>query len=205
VTDADDSPPGNTVTCGATGRVTLKTALDLGRRGLEEGGGGGFGIHTVLAAGKDNSRVKASGNMSVADIEAIFDAKWAPGRNIYGGSGGSLEPPGPLLTHPHTVYMAYSECLPTRLTPLAERTCFSQVGGRHRARPRGPGGALAGVPPRALRPHARPVHHGLQGRGRPGGLPVSPGRHNDFNVYTYCPRAPARLPRARKTPSWPKS
>ena len=35
-----------------------------------------------------------------------------------GGSGGSLEPPGPLLeppapllTHLHTVYMAYSECL----------------------------------------------------------------------------------------------
>jgi hypothetical protein len=24
------------------------------------------------------------------------------------GSGGSLEPPGPLLTHLHTVYMAYS-------------------------------------------------------------------------------------------------
>ena len=38
-----------------------------------------------------------------------------------------LEPPGPLLTHLYTVYMAYSECLPTRLNPLAERTCFSQV------------------------------------------------------------------------------
>ena len=38
-----------------------------------------------------------------------------------------LEPPGPLLTHLHAVYMAYSECLPTRLNPLAERTCFSQV------------------------------------------------------------------------------
>ena len=25
--------------------------------------------------------------------------------------------------------MAYSECLPTRLNPLAERTCFSQVPG----------------------------------------------------------------------------
>jgi hypothetical protein len=51
-----------------------------------------------------------------------------------GGSGGSLEPPGPLLespgpllTHLHTVYIAYSECLPTRLNPLAESTCFSQV------------------------------------------------------------------------------
>jgi hypothetical protein len=38
-----------------------------------------------------------------------------------------LEPPGPLLTHLHTVYMAYSECLPTRLNLLAERTRFSQV------------------------------------------------------------------------------
>ena len=49
------------------------------------------------------------------------------------GSGGSLEPPGPLLetpgpllTHLHTIYIGYSECLPTRLNPLAERTCFSQ-------------------------------------------------------------------------------
>ena len=47
-----------------------------------------------------------------------------------GGSGGSLEPPGPLLEPPghlHTVYMAYSEYLPTHLNPLAKRTCFSQV------------------------------------------------------------------------------
>jgi hypothetical protein len=56
------------------------------------------------------------------------------GSNRQGGSGGSLEPPGPLLglpgpllTHLHTVYMACSECLPTRLNPLAERTCFSQA------------------------------------------------------------------------------
>ena len=63
---------------------------------------------------------------------------WAPSREQHiGDSGGSLEPPGPLglflkppgplLTHFHTVYMAYSEFLPTRLKPLAERTCFSQV------------------------------------------------------------------------------
>jgi hypothetical protein len=38
-----------------------------------------------------------------------------------------LEHHGPLLMHLHTVYMAYSECLPTRLNPLAERTCFSQA------------------------------------------------------------------------------
>jgi hypothetical protein len=36
-----------------------------------------------------------------------------------------LEHPGPLLTHLHTVYTADSERLPTRLNPLAERTCFS--------------------------------------------------------------------------------
>jgi hypothetical protein len=54
------------------------------------------------------------------------------GKQHIGGSGGSLEPPGPLLetpgprlTHLHTVYIAYSVCLPTRLNPLAERTCFS--------------------------------------------------------------------------------
>jgi hypothetical protein len=44
-----------------------------------------------------------------------------------GGSGGPLDPPGPIPTHSHTGYMAYSQCLPTRLNPLAERTCFSQV------------------------------------------------------------------------------
>jgi hypothetical protein len=41
--------------------------------------------------------------------------------------GPLLDPPGPLLTHLHTVYIAYSECLPTRLTPLAEGACSSQV------------------------------------------------------------------------------
>jgi hypothetical protein len=51
-----------------------------------------------------------------------------------GGSGGSLEPPVPLLEPPgtlltrlQTVYIAYFECLPTRLSPLAERTCFPLV------------------------------------------------------------------------------
>ena len=44
-----------------------------------------------------------------------------------GGPGGSLEPHGPLPMHLHTVFMTYSECLPTILTPLAERTCFSQA------------------------------------------------------------------------------
>ena len=67
-----------------------------------------------------------------------------PYREKYiGGSGGSLEPPGrlleppgPLLTHLHTVYIAYSECLLTRLNPLAERTCFSQATSTSRPRSR---------------------------------------------------------------------
>ena len=68
------------------------------------------------------------------------------------GSGGSLEPPGPLLeppgpllTHLHTVYIAYSECLPTRLNPLAERTCFSQASGSSSTSPpRSPPSARTG-------------------------------------------------------------
>jgi hypothetical protein len=38
-----------------------------------------------------------------------------------------LNPLGLFITHLHTIYMAYSECIPTRLNPPAERTCFSQV------------------------------------------------------------------------------
>jgi hypothetical protein len=49
-------------------------------------------------------------------------------RGPSGLRGPSLEPPGPLLTQVlHNVYMAYSECIFTRLNPLAERTCFSQA------------------------------------------------------------------------------
>jgi hypothetical protein len=50
------------------------------------------------------------------------------GRNIilYGAQGGSLDPPGPTPMPLYTVYMEYSECTPTLLNPLAERTCFSQ-------------------------------------------------------------------------------
>jgi hypothetical protein len=65
---------------------------------------------------------------------AAFEKGVAVREQQIGGSGGSLEPPGPLLappghllTHLHTVYIAYIECLPTRLNPPAERTCFSQV------------------------------------------------------------------------------
>jgi hypothetical protein len=62
---------------------------------------------------------------------ALFDDDFAnawftPGRKRYGVQGAHyLEPPGPLLTHLHAVCMSYSECLPTRLNPLAKRPCFS--------------------------------------------------------------------------------
>jgi hypothetical protein len=49
------------------------------------------------------------------------------GERHRGVQGGSEEPLGPLITHLHTVYMAYSECLPIHLNPMAERTCFSQM------------------------------------------------------------------------------
>jgi hypothetical protein len=51
------------------------------------------------------------------------------------GSGGSLKPPGPLrLMRLHTVHMEYSECFPTLLHPLAERTSFPQARRRRRSR-----------------------------------------------------------------------
>ena len=77
--------------------------------------------------------LEVSADVSTKLVRHILDDVWA-GEQQRGGSGGSLEPPGlhleppgPLLTRLHTVYMAYSERLPTRLNPLAERTCFSQV------------------------------------------------------------------------------
>ena len=63
-----------------------------------------------------------------------------------------LEPPGSLFTHLHTVFMACSEYLPTRLNPLAERTCFCQVRGRLLAYYNGPSGlaSLCGDNPEEL-------------------------------------------------------
>ena len=55
-------------------------------------------------------------------------AQGATDRGVQGAHlnphGPLFEPPGPLLTHLHTVCMACSECLPTGLNPLAERTLF---------------------------------------------------------------------------------
>ena len=76
------------------------------------------------------------GYLGAADRSEIAVGQCGRREQQIGGSGGSLEPhgpllepPGPLLTHLHTVYMAHSERLPTRVTPLVERTCFSQVRG----------------------------------------------------------------------------
>jgi hypothetical protein len=72
---------------------------------------------------------------------------WRAGMKERGGSGGSLEPCGPLPMHLHTVYMAYSGCLPTLLNTLAARTCFSQALSWRtpRARPRRAGGITCTV------------------------------------------------------------
>ena len=43
----------------------MSYALKCVQSGPDEQPGGGFGIHTVLAAGIDGSRSKASGNLSV--------------------------------------------------------------------------------------------------------------------------------------------
>jgi hypothetical protein len=82
--------------------------------------------------------VRDQGTPPAADAApAAADAADAPkwtfgaGSNRSGVQGAHLnphgplfEPPGPLLTHLHTVCMACSECLPTGLNPLAERTLF---------------------------------------------------------------------------------
>ena len=89
VQDADDSCQNNICQCGATGRVALKVSGAV-RRLEEWGPSPGFGLHTVLAAGEGNSRARASGNMSVSDVETIFDAKWASA--LAKGHEGTTEP-----------------------------------------------------------------------------------------------------------------
>jgi hypothetical protein len=92
--------------------------------------------------------------------------------------------PGPLLTHLHTVYMAYSECLRTRWNPLAERTGYprcdscllcikegSDSGATARVGP-GPARARTAGPCLASQVHGRArrangVRSGRDGRKRP--------------------------------------
>ena len=69
------------------------------------------------------------------DPDSGFSVAWDAGSDREGVQGAHLnplglflDPPRPLLTRLHAVYMGCSECPPTRLNPLAERTCLSQVG-----------------------------------------------------------------------------
>jgi hypothetical protein len=95
------------------------------------------------------------------------------------GFRGSLEPPGPLLTHLHTVYMAYSECLPTRLTALAERTCFSQA-------------AAAPAQPRSSWPSGRRGTHPSGCSRSRLGRRLAPPRAGRCTPRTPTGRAPTR-------------
>ena len=67
---------GGMVACGHGGQVSARAIAEAEERGEQPSPG--FGIHTVLAAGAYLSRSKASGNLSVADVEAIFDRKVGP-------------------------------------------------------------------------------------------------------------------------------
>jgi hypothetical protein len=78
----------------------------------------------------DHKRVGISGhsrNGKQAMLAGAFDERVAAAGKRYGGSGGALDPPGPLPVHLRSAYIEYSECLPTLFNPLAERTYFSQV------------------------------------------------------------------------------
>jgi hypothetical protein len=57
------------------------------------------------------------------------------------GSGGSLEAPGPLLTHIYTVNMESSECLPTRLNPWLRGRVAPRLGLGQRLKKWGTGDA----------------------------------------------------------------
>jgi hypothetical protein len=58
-----------------------------------------------------------SSEVGLISLDFIPEVLLASREKEIGGSGGSLEPPGSLLTHLHAVYMVYSECLPSRLNP----------------------------------------------------------------------------------------
>ena len=62
-TSTSDSCPNEQCACGATGRVTLNST----------NGRFGFGLHAVLAAGHGDTRLRASGEISVSELELRFD------------------------------------------------------------------------------------------------------------------------------------
>jgi hypothetical protein len=87
------------------------------------------------------------------------------------GLGGSLEPPGLLPMHLHTVYMEYSECLPTLLNPWlrgpVSPRCTPTSG-----RVRGPTGRTTRSAPTAAR--ARPTARGRSATATPGSTRAPP-------------------------------
>jgi hypothetical protein len=66
VTSAANSCPNETCTCGATGRTEVNQTFGFGHEVT-------FGIHTVLAAGVNRSREAASGHLSLAEVEKLWD------------------------------------------------------------------------------------------------------------------------------------
>jgi hypothetical protein len=85
-------------------RPPAPTARRLQRSGPAILGAHGLAIVRVRAGGRAPSLGRAGRCVHVGRGAGS-------GKNIYiGGPGGSLEPPGALLTHLHAVYMAYSEC-----------------------------------------------------------------------------------------------
>jgi hypothetical protein len=103
-------------------------------------------VEAVVAAGGATIVPASTVEAARAEVEAR--------EKEIGGSGGSLEPSGPLITQLHSVCMGYSESLPTLLHPLAERTCYSlQV---EAARPSAEPSVAAGAT-LSVRPHKRAV------------------------------------------------
>ena len=97
-----------------------ETSLQGGGRQSEKGTEGGQGGGGGGCGSRFGRRVVQRGAWQPARR-----ARWWRGRAVGGGekrirgSGGSLEPSGPLPStmHPHTVYMAYLERLPTPMDP----------------------------------------------------------------------------------------
>ena len=88
-----------------------------------------FSVHRDACCSPEGGAM-AGAEKRVLEAEAYGEAQGETARGFRGSlepPGSLLEPPGPLLTHLHTVYMACYERLPTRLNPVAERTCFSQA------------------------------------------------------------------------------
>ena len=107
--------------------------LNLGGHRLTSGGAQAMRGRTTRRPAR--GKLPARGSPPAPPARPAKKARWRPPPTPLGaqqgerdrGSGGSLEPPRSLYAHLRTVCMPYSERLPTRWNPLAERTCFSKV------------------------------------------------------------------------------